>query len=127
MCMVPAVMGARRGYVVSPGYPRRYPATERNCSVTVVVPSTAVVRLQVLDMFIASSYSASNRRLCRDRFAYLASIYLLSFTLQIFLLTTFPLVCMFHLLLFVHLLSCLYFACSLIVMVCDMSNFIKRI
>ena len=40
------------------------------------------------------------------------------------LLTPFPLVYMFHLLLFVHLLLCLYFACSLTVMVCDMSNFL---
>ena len=87
MCSVPALMGARRGYVVSPGYPRRYPAVtdsafgsalatalatategadRNNCSLTVVVPSTAVVRIRVLDMFLAS-YTANNRRLCRDR------------------------------------------------------------
>jgi len=47
-----------------------------------------------------------------------------TFTLEIFLLTPFPLVYIFHLLLFVYLLSCLYFACFLIVMVCDMSNFL---
>lgn len=33
----------------------------------------------------------------------------------------------FHLLLFVHLLSCLYFECFLIVIVCDMSYFLLNI
>jgi len=69
MCTVPALMGTRRGYIVSPGYPRRYPvSTSRNCSVTIVVPSSSVVRLRVLDMLLAS-YTASNRRTCLDRSA----------------------------------------------------------
>jgi len=66
MCAVPALMGPRRGYIVSPGYPHRYPAAGRNCSVTIVVPSTAVVRLRVLDLLL-TSYTASNRRKCLDR------------------------------------------------------------
>jgi len=66
ICTVPALMGARSGYVVSPGYPHGYPATGRNCSVTVVVPSTAVVLLRVADMYL-SSYTANNQRTCLDR------------------------------------------------------------
>lgn len=66
MCAVPALMGTRRGYIVSPGYPRRYPAAGGNCSMTIVVPSTAVVRLTVLDLFL-TSYTASNRRKCLDK------------------------------------------------------------
>ena len=75
MCTVPAVAGSlrRRGHVVSPGYPHRYPGAAVtgthaiNCSLTVVVrPPTALVRLRVVDLFLAS-YTANNRRLCRDR------------------------------------------------------------
>jgi len=66
MCAVPALMGTRRGYIISPGYPRRYPTAGGNCSATIVVPSTAVVRVRVLDLFL-TSYTASNRRKCLDR------------------------------------------------------------
>ena len=75
MCTVPAVAGSRRrrGHVVSPGYPHRYPGAAVtgthpiNCSLTVVMhPPTALVRLRVVDLFLAS-YTANNRRLCRDR------------------------------------------------------------
>ena len=84
MCSVPALMASQYGYIVSPGYPRRYPAavsassasasasvsaTDGNCSLTVVVPSTCVVRVQVVDMFLASYTANNNRRVCLDRSA----------------------------------------------------------
>ena len=68
VCSLPAVTGHRRGYVVSPGYPQRYPptATVQNCSVTLVVPSTSVIVIRALDLFLAS-YTNNNRRKCLDR------------------------------------------------------------
>jgi len=68
VCSLPALTGRRHGYVVSPGYPHRYPPAVRNCSVTVVVSSTSVIVIRALDLFLAS-YTNNNRRKCFDRSA----------------------------------------------------------